>query len=472
MASDILIVDDETDIRALIAGILQDEGYETRTAANSAEAFGAIGLRQPNLIILDVWLQNSQHDGLEMLEIIRRENPDQQVVMISGHATFDMAVSATKRGAYDFLTKPIKMDVLLHTVERAVEDARLRRENRELRAVSGGPDELVGVSPAVVQIRQAIVKLSQSDSRVLIGGPAGVGKTAIAGLIHRQSRRNRRPFVVLSCSAVEPSRLEEALFGAEATASAPRRIGVFEQAHGGTLLLDDVGDLPAEMQSRLVRVLHRPQFQRVDGKVLVEVDVRVLASTNRDLHGEIAAGRFREDLFHRLNVVPMHVPPLAERREDIPPLAQHFMVRAALTRKRPPRPFTADGLAALQAHDWPGNAWELTNVVERLLHFGHEDLFAPVSGEAVVHVIGEASEEVARWDRLLEVMNQPLREARGSFEAEYLRFHLTRFGGNISKTAEFVGMDRAALHRKLKGLGVAAVSRLHRNGEWSGREVE
>lgn len=472
MASDILIVDDEADIRSLIAGILEDEGYETRIAANSAEAFEAIGLRQPNLIILDVWLQNSQHDGLEMLEIIRRENPDQQVVMISGHATFDMAVSATKRGAYDFLSKPIKMDVLLHTVERAVEDARLRLENRELRAISGGPDELVGASSAMVQTRQAIAKLAQSDSRVLISGPAGVGKTAIAGMIHQHSRRNWRPLVALSCSAIGADRLEEALFGIEATATSPRRIGVFEQAHGGTLLLDDVGDLSPEMQSRLVRVLHRPQFSRVNGKTLVEVDVRVLAATNRDLLDEITAGRFREDLFHRLNVVPMYVPPLAERREDIPLLAQHFMMRAALSRKRPPRAFAADGLAALQAHDWPGNAWELGNVVERLLMFGREDQFAPVTGEAVVHVIGEASDDVARWDRLLEVMNQPLREARGSFEAEYLRFHLTRFGGNISKTAEFVGMDRAALHRKLKGLGVGSVSRLPRNGEWAGRDIE
>jgi len=472
MASDILIVDDEADIRSLIAGILEDEGYETRIAASSAEAFAAIGLRQPNLIILDIWLQNSQHDGLEMLEIIRRENPDQQVVMISGHATFDMAVTATKRGAYDFLTKPIKMDVLLHTVERAVEDARLRRENRELKAVSGGPEELIGVSQAVVQTRQAIARLSQNDSRVLICGPAGVGKTAIAGLIHQHSRRSRRPLVALSCSAVGADRLEEALFGLEATASSPRRIGVFEQAHGGTLLLDDVGDLSPELQGRLVRVLHKPQFSRVNGSTAVEVDVRVLASSNRDLREEIAAGRFREDLYHRLNVVPMFVPPLAERREDIPPLAQHFMMRAALSRKRPPRAFMPDGLAALQAHDWPGNAWELANVVERLLLFAHEDQFAPVTGETVIHVIGEASEEVARWDRLLEVMNQPLREARGSFEAEYLRFHLTRFGGNISRTAEFVGMDRAALHRKLKGLGVGSIGRMHRDAEWAGRDSE
>ena len=453
MAHEILIVDDEDDIRQLIAGILEDEGYESRQAANSADAFSAIAARQPTLIILDVWLRDSEHDGLQMLEVIRRDNPNQQVVMISGHGTVDMAVSATKMGAYDFISKPFKTEVLLHTVSRAVEEARLRRENVELQARAvDRVDDLVGESPAVTQLRQAIDKVAPTDSRVLLTGPPGAGKGVVARLLHGRSPRRDSRFVVLNCAGLEPESLETALFGAEPEDGAPRRFGVLEEAHTGTLLLDEVADMPSETQGKIVRVLQKKNFVRLGGDTEVEVDVRVLASTNRDLHKEIEAGRFREDLFYRLNVVPMMVPALQARRQDIPALARQLIERLCRAKGRPACLLADDALAVLQAYDWPGNVWELINVIERML------LNAPTGTEirsgAVSAAIGEGTPDLMRWDMTPGVMNQPLREAREGFEREYLFFHLTRFSGNISQTAEFVGMDRAALHRKLKLLGV------------------
>lgn len=455
MAHEILIVDDEGDIRELIAGILEDEGFETRQAANSADAFSAIAARQPSLIILDVWLRDSEHDGLQMLEIIRHDNPTQQVVMISGHGTIDMAVSATKMGAYDFISKPFKTDVLLHTVGRAVEEARLRRENAELQAKAvDRVDDLVGVSPAMVQLRQAIDKVAPTESRILLTGPPGAGKGVVARIVHSRSTRKDGRFVVLNCAGLKPESLEASLFGAEAEAggNGPRRIGVLEEAHTGTLLLDEVADMPLETQGKIARVLQKKNFVRLGGDTEVEVDVRVFASTNRDLYKEIEAGRFREDLFYRLNVVPVSVPALQARRQDIPELAQQLVERLCRAKGRSAFVLADDALAALQAYEWPGNVWELINVIERLL------LNAPVGVEirsdAVSSAIGQDTPDLMRWDKAPDVMNQPLREAREAFEREYLIFHLTRFSGNISRTAEFVGMDRAALHRKLKLLGV------------------
>ena len=455
MSHDILIVDDEDDIRFQIAGILEDEGYETREAANSADALSAVADRQPSLVILDVWLAESELDGLQLLETFRRNQPDMAIIMISGHATFDMAVSATKMGAYDFLAKPFKTDALLHTVQRAIDTSRLLRENRELREQTGGGGyELVGDSPVIQEVRRAIERVAATDSRILITGPAGVGKGVVARLVHDRSSRSQGPFMRLSCAGFEPAALEAELFGAEPNGEAPRVVGALEEAHGGTLLLDEVAEMPSETQGKLARVLHNTRFQRIGGSNWVEVDVRVIASTNRDLTAAMATGAFREDLFYRLNVVPIRIDGLSGRREDIPPLARYLMSRLAAAKGWTPRPMTEGAVAALQAHEWPGNGWELANVVERVLLATRDGPAEAIDAEMVIEALGQSSGETARWDQAHEVMNLPLREAREAFEREYLFFHLTRFGGNISRTAEFVGMDRAALHRKLKMLGV------------------
>lgn len=464
MAHDVLIVDDEADIRMQIAGILEDEGYKPREAGTSEESLQAVANRQPALVVLDVWLAGSELDGLQVLERLKRDHPGMPVIMISGHGTFDMAVNATKMGAYDFIAKPFKTDVLLHTVGRAIEESRLRRENESLKRLTGGDmiEELVGESPAIAEVRRAIAKVAAADSRVLITGPPGAGKGAAARVLHARSQRAQGPFIPVNCAGLQAESLEAALFGTEATEESPRSVGVLEQAHGGTLLLDEVADMPLDTQGKIVRVLHSQRFQRLGGSHWVEVDVRVLATTAHDLAARIAEGLFREDLYYRLNVVPMAIPALSERRGDIPLLAEHFMERSAKAKNRAPRQLDSGAVAVLQGHDWPGNVWELVNVIERLLLLdANADGDGVVRADAVAQAIGDSGGSVG-WDKAPEVMNLPLREAREAFEREYLLFHLTRFGGNISRTAEFVGMDRAALHRKLKGLGMNPPGR---NGE-------
>ena len=457
MAHDILVVDDEADIRSAIAGILEDEGYQTRDAAHADGTLAALRARRPNLVILDVWLQGSRLDGLELLDEIRREYQNLPVLMISGHGTIEMAVSAIKRGAYDFIEKPFKSDRLLLMIQRAIEADRLRRENAELRLRVGGDVELVGQSPAIVQLRQQIERVAPTGSRVLISGPAGVGKEVVARLLHNLSRRASGPFVALNCAAMHPDRLEQELFGSERTedgAEERRKVGTLELAHGGTLLLDEVGDMPLATQGKIVRVLQEQTFTRVGGSQQVEVDVRVIASSNRDLAAEIQGGRFREDLFYRLSVVPIRVPPLAERREDIPLLARHFMARSADAQGLPRRTIGEDAMAALQAYGWPGNVRQLRNVVDWLLIMATGDVTAPIRAEMLPPEIGAITPAVLKGDRGSEIMGLPLRDARELFEREYLLAQVTRFGGNISRTAEFVGMERSALHRKLKSLGV------------------
>jgi two-component system nitrogen regulation response regulator NtrX len=455
MAHDILIVDDEADIRMLIAGVLKDEGYATREAANSTETMHELRARQPTLVILDIWLQDSELDGIEILRLLRSDMPSVPVVMISGHGTIETAVEAIKIGAYDFIEKPFKSDRLLLIVQRAIETAVLRRENEELRLRAGGQIDLVGISGAASQLRQQIDRVAPTGSRVLISGAPGVGKEVVGRLLHAHSRRSRGPFVAVNCATMHPDRLELELFGSEtAVDGAPRKIGTFERAHGGTLFLDEVADMPLETQGKIVRVLQEQTFERVGGSHRVEVDVRVVASTNRELSAEIAAGRFREDLYYRLSVVPIRVPALRERREDIPLLARHFMERGAEAARLPPREIGEDALAALQAYPWPGNVRQLRNVVDWLLIMAPGDPREPVHSDMLPTDITAIAPTVVKWDKGSEIMTLPLRDAREVFEREYLLAQVTRFGGNISRTANFVGMERSALHRKLKSLGV------------------
>ena len=457
MAQDILIVDDEPDIRLLIDGILRDEGYETRGAGDSDAAIAAFRLRRPSLVILDVWLQGSRLDGLGLLELFHSEEPQVPVVMISGHGTIEMAVTAIQQGAYDFIEKPFQSDRLLLSGRRALEAAALARENAELRLRVGPENRLTGDSVAAGVLRAGVEKVAPTGSRVLIHGPAGSGKEVVARMVHARSRRADGPFVVLNCATLAPTRFEEELFGLEAGAdpmASPRRAGVLERAHGGTLLLDEVSDMPLETQGKIVRALQDQTFERLGGSQRVKVDVRVLSTTNRDLHQEIAGGRFREDLYYRLAVVPLKVPALKDRREDIPPLAELFMARSAETSGMPAREMSADAIAALQAYDWPGNVRQLRNLVDWLLIMAPGGAADPIRADMLPPEIGAGAQALLTIDPTADIMGLALREARDLFETQYLQAQLLRFGGNISRTAQFVGMERSALHRKLKQLGV------------------
>ena len=412
-------------------------------------------------MILDIWLDNSKLDGLQLLEVIKQEHPGVPVVMISGHGTIETAVKAITRGAYDFIEKPFKSDRLLLIIERAIEAAQLRSENEELKLRAGPQAELIGESPPINQIRQAISKVAPTGSRVLITGPAGAGKEVVARLIHDQSRRATSPFVALNCAAMHPDRLEVELFGTETEAetSAGLKVGTFEQAHGGTLLLDEVADMPLETQGKIVRVLQEQSFERVGGNRVVEVDVRVVAATNRDLPQLITEGRFREDLYYRLNVVPLDVPALRDRREDIPALVEHFMARAAGATGLPSRTVSDDAMAALQAHEWPGNVRQLRNVIDWILIMAVGDPREVVRVDMLPADISKVTPNSFATDSESEIMALPLRDAREIFERKYLEAQVTRFGGNISRTASFVGMERSALHRKLRSLGISSSER-------------
>ena len=455
--SEILIVDDEEDIRDLIAGILKDEGYETRVAGDGEAALAAVRQRRPQLVILDIWLQGSRLDGIQVLDVLKREHAEMPVVMISGHGTVETAVASIKKGAYDFIEKPFKADRLIHVAGRALEAARLKREVQELRLKAGDESELVGQSSAISQLRQLIEKIAPTGSRVLIAGPAGSGKEVAARLIHARSRRAGNAFVAINCATMDPDRLEPELFGVEG-GEGPRKIGLFELAHNGTLYLDEVADMPIETQGKILRVLVDQTFTRIGGTQRVQVDARVVSSTTADLRLEISEGKFREDLYHRLNVVPVRVPSLAERRDDIPLLVSHFMKRLSATSGLAMREIGDDAMAVLQAHNWPGNVRQLRNIVERLLILATDDAAQAISADLLPSDLG-ASAPWGGQGRGDLVISMPLREAREIFERDYLVAQINRFGGNISRTAAFIGMERSALHRKLKSLGVGGNGR-------------
>ena len=455
MAADILIVDDETDIRDLVSGILQDEGYGTRVAGNSDDAIGAITARRPNLLFLDIWLQGSKLDGLQVLDIVREQHPELPVVMISGHGNIETAVSAIKRGAYDFIEKPFKADRLVLVAERALETSELKREVRALKQMGPMPTFLIGHSASIHHLRQTIDKVAPTNSRILIVGPSGVGKELTARSIHGRSERARGPFVVINAAAIIPERMEIELFGNEqSNGTEARKVGALEEAHGGTLFIDEIAEMPRETQNKILRVLVDQTFQRIGGATKVSVDVRIISSTSRNLEAEIAAGRFREDLYHRLSVVPIRVPPLAERREDIADLVDYFMEQISQSTGLPKRRIGEDAMAVLQSHDWPGNVRQLRNNVERLMILAGGDADAVISASMLPQDVGSMVPNMPNGNGGEHLMGLPLREAREVFEREYLVAQISRFGGNISRSAEFVGMERSALHRKLKALGI------------------
>ncbi|QDZ07533.1 sigma-54-dependent Fis family transcriptional regulator [Sphingomonas panacisoli] len=450
MSLDILVVDDEQDIRELVAGVLQDEGYETRAAGDSDAALEAIAVRRPSLVLLDVWLQGSRLDGLDLLDEIKRRDPSIPVLVISGHGNLDTAVAAIRRGAVDFIEKPFNADRLLLMVARATETERLRQEVASLRASIGRDTDLTGNSAAINTVRATLKRVAGTGSRVLIMGSAGVGKEVAARLLHSWSQRAQGPFVIVSAARMTPERVEEELFGVEENGDLVRT-GLLEQAHGGTLFLDEIADMPVATQGRILRVLTDQSFTRVGGQRMVKVDVRVVSATARDLTEEIAEGRFREDLYYRLNVVPVTIPPLTDRREDIPSLVEHFVAHYASERRVPTPEVADDAMVALQSYEWPGNVRQLRNVVERTIILAPGDRIGRIDVDLLpAEVLGGNGDGVGAS----AMMGAPLREARETFEREYLRVQIRRFSGNISRTATFIGMERSALHRKLKLLGI------------------
>ncbi|MDP6012789.1 MAG: sigma-54 dependent transcriptional regulator [Alphaproteobacteria bacterium] len=462
MATDILIVDDERDICSLISGILVDEGYKARVAGDADSALAEIEDRQPDAILLDIWLEGSRLDGMALLKLLKERDMDMPVIMISGHGNIQTAVTSIKFGAYDFIEKPFEADRLLLCIERGLEAFRLRRENAELRLRTGRQIEIVGKSQSVKQLREAVSKVAPTGSRVLINGPAGSGKEVVARAIHAQSGHEQAPFVAINAAAITPERMEEKLFGVDGGSAVPgavNKVGMFEQAHGGILYLDEISDMPLETQGKILRVLQEQTFQRVGGSRHIKVEVRVIASTSRDLQVEIAGKRFREDLFYRLNVVPLRVPSLNERRDDIPLLIHHFLGSATAMSGLVPRELSSDALAVLQTCDWPGNVRQLRNVIDWILIMAPGGSNAPVNSDMLPAELLMQTPVSLRPKNGAEMMGLPLREAREMFEKQYLERQVTRFGHNISRTASFVGMERSALHRKLKTLGITGDDR-------------
>ena len=460
MPRDILIVDDEADIRELIADILKDAGYSTRSAANSAQALEAIDESIPLAVILDIWLQDSELDGLGILEIISRKYPYVPVIMISGHGTIETAVNAIKIGAYDYIEKPFTEDKLLLIVKRACEVAKLQHENSELKRKVHMTMELIGQSSAIAQLRQGIDRVASTSSRILISGAAGTGKESVARLIHQKSKRASEPFVVLHAASIAPDKIDTELFGADDRAgiySDARKIGIVERAHGGTLFIDEVADMPLLTQSKILRFIQEQSFERPVSNKMVKVDVRVIAASSRNLQEAIAAGKIRQDLYYRLNVVPIKIPTLSERREDIPQLCDYFIKKFSEMSGLPICTMGEDVLAAMQSYSWPGNIRQLRNIIEWLMIMMPESAGRVIRATMLPPELLSEGISIARTDTG-DMMSMPLREARELFECQYLMAQISRFNGNISRTSAFVGMERSALHRKLKSLNLVGVN--------------
>lgn len=464
MSIDILIVDDEEDIRDLIADTLHDEGYSTRQAAGGSEAINEVTTRIPNLVILDIWLQGSELDGLGVLEVMKRRYPHVPVVMISGHGNIETAVNSIKMGAYDYVEKPFKAERLLLVIKHALELSRLKQENAELKVRMASEHTLIGSSNVINQLRVTIDKVAPTESRVMVSGGPGVGKEVVAYLLHKKSKRSRGPFIVMNAASISASQVETELFGSEdkgAYSNEPAKIGFFERADGGTLFIDEISDLPIAAQGKLLRVLQEKGFERPGSSNRVEVDVRVITATNRDLQAVISDGNFREDLYYRLNVVPIQVPPLAKRKGDIPELCKFFVKRCANIMGFPSREIAEDAISAMQTYNWPGNVRQLRNVIEWLLIMSSNDSGEPIDAAMLPpeilscgSIVTSGKSDNGECELGTEVMSMPLREAREYFERQYLVSQLERMSGNISKTSNFIGMERSALHRKLKLLNI------------------
>ncbi len=457
MASDILIIDDEMDIRDIIADILEDEGYETRLARNSDEALDSVLERRPSLVILDIWLQGSRLDGLEILSILKQQHPDLPVIMISGHGNIETAVSAIQMGAYDYIEKPFQADRLLLITARAIENSKLIRENKELKERSLHGDELIGSSFIMGQLQQQIEKVAPTNSRIMITGDSGSGKELVARIIHQKSERSEGPFVALNAAIMEPDRVEEELFGIEEAKNGVRKVGALEESHGGTLYIDEVADMPLETQGKILRVLVEQKFLRLGGTEKVKVDVRIISSTSHNLQEMMEQKLFRSDLYHRLNVVPLKIPPLTTRREDIPELINYFVKQITLSSGLVHREIGEDAVAGLQSYDWPGNVRQLRNTIERMMIMADGE--GPISSDMIPEDICNTGSMPNKGSGGEHMMSLKLREAREIFEREFLVAQINRFGGNISRTAEFVGMERSALHRKLRALGIGSSER-------------
>lgn len=457
----VLIVDDEEDIRTLVADILDDEGYQTRAVADASSFYNAIHDDLPDLVILDIWLQNSAEDGIDILKNFKSSYPDIPVVMISGHGTIETAVESIKFGAYDFIEKPFKSDRLLVLVQRAIETRALREENKSLKQRIDGPSRLIGDSSAMSQVRQILEKAAPTNSRVLITGEPGTGKDIAAKVLHQQSRRADKPFMVVNCAILQPDRLEAELFGTEVNRGGTGEVvrGVLENASGGTLFLDEISDMPLETQGKIIRVIQDQTFHRVGGRDEINVDVRIVASSNQDLQKAMQNGNFRQDLYYRLSVVPVHIPPLRERQNDIPQLCDYFIEQYAKTSGTPPRHLSEATIAAIQGYDWPGNVRQLKNAIEWIMIMTTTPVEQKIKPDQLPpQIMGGNAQPDSKSISHKDIAGMSLKQAREQFEREYLDMQISRFGGNISKTAAFVGMERSALHRKLKSLDLKTSS--------------